>query len=325
MAKKVVTHPGDAHLDDLLSVAVALAIDPGIRVVERREPTEEELADPEVIVLDVGGELSPLCQSYDHHQFQRDAAAECTLSLFVRELEWEGESVFEAFRITKWFQTLRVADSKGPFQLAKSLGTTPEVVFRLHSPLEGALLQLFQAETVWEVATYHPELPAGWLLPNSLPEVLHLVGKGLLDGAVENLKRVKALDSLCRIVEVDGVQGYVLESEDTVGTETWRERSAPGTAFSVVYDNRGPGWTLYRYDDDSRIDFSRLEGREEATFAHKGGFIAKTASRERVGLEQALELVRAAIVVQPRECACGSGEPSPGVSGGCSSGSPYCG
>jgi hypothetical protein len=300
MVRKIVTHPGDAHLDDLLSVSVALAIDAvwprdgsWAQVVERREPTMEELDDPEVVVLDVGGKFNPSVSNFDHHQLPRDAEAECALSLYARGLSWKGESVIEAFGITKWFHTLKIADSKGPFQLAKELGTTPEVVFALHSPLERALLQLFQAK---EILYKHPPVQDNPEEVNSLWDVLRQVGQRLLDDAVENLKRVKALDGLCRIVEISGVSGYVLESDDITGTETWRERSAPGTMFSVVYDNRGPGWTLYRYDDCPDLDFSRLQGREEIAFAHKGGFIAKTIGRDVVGLEQALELVRAAIV-----------------------------
>lgn len=284
MAKKlIITHPGDAHLDDTLSVAVALAVECEngyeLPIVERREPTRKELDDPKVVVLDVGGDYDPAKSNYDHHQLPRDAEAECALSLYARDLVWKGESVFEAFGITKWFQVLKTADSKGPFQLAKDLDITPEVVFKLHSPLEESLVVEFQKNPRRE-----------------LHRVLSWIGKRLLDDAVDALKRVKALDGLCHIVEVDGVSGYVLESDDTTGTETWRERSAPGTMFSIVHDNRGPGWTLYRYDDDPRLDFSRLQGREEITFAHKGGFIAKTAGRDVVSFEQALELVRAAIV-----------------------------
>lgn len=282
MTKKCVTHPGDAHLDDLLSVAVVLATDDGVKVVERREPTELELGDPQVVVVDVGGSHDPSKSNFDHHQIPRDEEAACALSLLVTRMMWKGESVYKAFGITKWFRVLKIADSKGPFQLAKEIGTTPDVVFELYSPLEETLLALFQGES---------EIQEGSLLFS----LLRLVGERLIDDAVKALKRVKALDGLCRIVEVSGVPGYVLESEDTAGTETWRERNAPGTMFSVVHDNRGPGWTLYRYDDCPKIDFSLLKGKEEVTFAHPGGFIAKTAGREKVTLEQALQLVRAAI------------------------------
>ena len=58
----------------------------------------------------------------------------------------------------------------------------------------------------------------------------------------------------------------------------------------VSRDNRGPGLALFRREDDPKVDFSVLEGNEAVTFAHKGGFIAKT----REGAEWA-PLVRAAI------------------------------
>lgn len=280
MTRRCLTHPGEAHVDDFLSVCVeaAIAADAGLElVVERREPTDAELNDPAVVVVDTGMQYDPGRNNYDHHQLPREAEAECALSLLARHRSWDGESVFEAFGATRWFPTLRVMDSKGPYALAGELGTTNKVVFRLLSPVDRALLAEFQAET----------------LPVSL---LASVGKRLLDQSVAALRAVNSLSDRCLMVEAGGVSGYVLEDDDTTGTDEWRELRAPGTAFSIVYDNRGPGWALFRYDDDPRINFSRLAGREEVIFAHNGGFIAKTASREEITLERALELVRDAVV-----------------------------
>lgn len=286
MARLLLTHPGQAHLDDFLSAAVAIATDPGIEVIERREPTEQELADPAVLVLDVGGQWDPELANYDHHQLGRDERAECALSLFARSLSYRGESVFDALSTQKWFESLRVMDSKGPFQLAKQLETSPDVVFRLLSPVEAILVGWFGEVDRIEQSD---ELTPMWGL-------LRQIGRDLLDHAVDVLQRIIQLQSECRPVECCGVQGFILESEDTTALAKWREKFAPTTAFSIICDDRGPGWSLFRYDDDERIDFSRLNGRDDIVFAHAGGFIAKTAGREQVSLEQALELVKLAIV-----------------------------
>jgi len=277
-----VTHAGDAHLDDFLCAAVLFA-QAQVDVVLRREPSREELDDPRVVVFDVGGRHEPARSNFDHHQLPRDAEPACALSLLVEGMSWRGESVLEAFTDQKWFRTLKVIDSKGPFALAKELGTTPEVVFQLLSPVQEVLVDGFGQQTEAQG-------------DEVLGQLLASLGVSLLDSAIGQLQRVKALCNECLMVEAGGVPGYVLRSEDVTGTETWRERFAPGTAFSIVYDNRGPGWTLYRYDDDSRLDFSRLAGRDDVSFAHPGGFIVKTASREKVGLEQALQLVQRAVV-----------------------------
>jgi hypothetical protein len=278
-----VTHPGDAHLDDFLSACVFFALGGGR--VERREPTSHELTDPEVVVLDVGGLHDPAMTNFDHHQFPRDAEAECALSLYVREMHWAGASVLEAFSDQPWFDTLRVMDSKGPSQLATKLGTTTDVVFALLSPVERILVDRFGqlAEVVHS---------------GNLGQMMTEIGNCLLNDAAIQLRRVKALNDECELVEVHGVSGYVLHSSDTTGTGTWRKRFAPGTAFSVVHDNRGPGWALYRYDDDKRINFSQLAGNELVAFCHRGGFMTKTLTRDKVSLGAALHLVGEAVVGQ---------------------------
>ena len=58
---KIVTHAGHAHRDDFLSVCFTLALCAEYNnepVVERRNPTEEELNDADVVVLDVGEKAS---------------------------------------------------------------------------------------------------------------------------------------------------------------------------------------------------------------------------------------------------------------------------
>ena len=63
-------------------------------------------------------------------------------------------------------------------------------------------------------------------------------------------------------------------------------------AVSISKDDRGDGWTLYRYDDDPRVDFSVLAGHPDIVFAHKGGFIAKTKA---ITINEAIEIVRKAL------------------------------
>jgi hypothetical protein len=279
---KIVTHAGNAHLDEFLSVAVLIATGE-ITMIYRREPTAEDMADPNVYVVDVGGQYDPSKRNYDHHQFSRGTEAECALSLLARDLTWRGESVFEALENTKWFQILRVMDAKGPVALARKIGTTPEVVHRLMSPVQGALVGLFSRS--------HEVAPGDFMWG-----ILQVVGAEVLYYAVGRLKRVKSLDNATKIVEVNGVKGFILESADTDGVGMWRVRQECPLEFNIVYDNRGPGWSLYRYDDCPRIDFTRVKSNERVTFTHAGGHIAKTASRATVTLEDAIELVRASIV-----------------------------
>ncbi len=65
--KKIVTHDGRFHADEIFGVAVlqlALASEE-LEIVRTREQSEIERAD---IVLDVGGVYEPVRQRFDHHQ-----------------------------------------------------------------------------------------------------------------------------------------------------------------------------------------------------------------------------------------------------------------
>ena len=70
MITNIVTHPGGAHKDDFLACAVLLSKYPVS--IFRREPSEKELANPEVAVVDIGHRFEPELNNFDHHQFDRD-------------------------------------------------------------------------------------------------------------------------------------------------------------------------------------------------------------------------------------------------------------
>ena len=79
MIQTIVTHPGSAHKDDLLAVCVLIARH---RVpVFRREPTDDDLDDASVVVVDIGGSHDPAKSNFDHHHFDREHPPTCALSL----------------------------------------------------------------------------------------------------------------------------------------------------------------------------------------------------------------------------------------------------
>jgi len=281
MIKKIITHPGAAHRDDFLSVAIALALY-GCVPVFRRDPTQEELEDAEVLVLDCGGRHEPERLNFDHHQLPRDADPECALSLFVRHLGLE-----EHFQLQSWYRTTVLLDSKGPFVTAKALGMEklPEEIF---SPIETVLIGWFGAREEF-----------GDEMGDSVTEFLVDFGMDLLARIDDYSKVHSSIRELAKVVEVDDLQGFI--AEETITFELskamaqYRARECPDVAFSITKSDRaGESWALYRYDDHPRVDFSRLSDDSRVIFAHKGGFIAKLA--EGVDAGEALEMVKAALV-----------------------------
>jgi len=288
----VVTHPGSAHLDEFLSCCLLIAADKVGRGIERRVlfdgsragDVEGDLNDPNVIVLDQGGRHEPELLNFDHHQFDRDAAPECSITLILPYL---GIDVEKARSIWGWLEFSELLDSKGPFATAEKLGSNPEALFAGVSPIETTVLRWFEG---------HGEISSSCGL-NPLWDLMYRIGKEKLDYLNEVVERHKVLDKWARVHRLYHrpgimVKGLVVvdatvikrDKNPVMGLESWiqtneaLEEEGETVAVTVTQDDRGDGLSLFRRNDDPRIDFSLLEGKEGVVFAHKGGFVAKLAA-----------------------------------------------
>jgi len=291
--KRIVTHPGGAHRDDLLAVCIALS-HYGCVPVFRRDPTDEELQDPEVLVLDTGLRHEPERLNLDHHQLPRDAEPTCALALLVQHLGLEAE-----FQLQSWYATTSLLDSKGPFVTAKALGLDrlPE---ELLSPVEETLTRLFGARVEVSAAYMHEDNFGGAaMIAEPLMVLMHDLGKQLLADVKAYAQTYARVRELVRVVEVDGLDCFVcaeaLSSTLSAAMSQYRDLEHPQVAVSITASDRdGESWALYRYADHPRVDFSRLSGGDQVVFAHPGGFIAKL--KPGVSEDEAVAFVRAALV-----------------------------
>lgn len=71
MTKRIATHSGSFHADDVFGVAVLTALFPDHELVRTRSPQEIARAD---FVVDVGGVWDPAAGRFDHHQREFDGA-----------------------------------------------------------------------------------------------------------------------------------------------------------------------------------------------------------------------------------------------------------
>lgn len=270
----IITHPGDAHRDDFIACSLALAVNPEASI-RRMDPVfPEYLSDPNVLVLDVGRVHDPKQNCFDHHQLPADADPTCALHMYAEEMGWT-----EALSLSPWYNYLAMVDSKGPFKTAELIGL-PRYPMEMVDPLGNWLVAQFKKVKV---------LPRDNAM---LYDLMSQFGNSLLLG----MEHTETLRSKIQVHEVQGVQILVVESEDTRGLGNIKDRDYPDAAGAVFHANRGPGWSLYRYNDDPRLDFAKLNGHPDITFAHVGGFIADT--KVRVPLDHALELVGMARVIQ---------------------------
>ena len=273
MINSIVTHPGGAHKDEFLACAVLLSKDS--LPIYRREPTEVDLADETIAVLDVGGEHDPERSNFDHHQFPRDMDPTCALSLVLQHLGLYDD----AREFCSWLEVAEWFDCRGPNDTAAWLGVDREIMGKLNSPLDVTLLQSFSKQT-----EHHPGEPI-W-------EVMRMIGNDLVQYVTSLRTRLNVVGQHAQVwtllhgdteFKVLYMPPTDLASEETSGVLGFHVKALEleEEVLALVYpDSRGNGYGMRRFNDDQRLDFSLLEEEEDVHFAHARGFIAKTSSTE---------------------------------------------
>lgn len=281
MIDTILTHPGGAHKDDFLACSLMISLH-GVPVV-RREPTEEELADPRVCVLDVGDRHEPENNNFDHHQFPRDHVPTCALTLVLKHLE-----IYEDARMfCDWLEPAEWFDTRGPKKTAEWLGVERDIISKLNSPIDMSMLRRFACSQ--SLASGEP-----------VYELMRMIGEDLLS----YLKGIRT--------RIDYVATHAQRWEITSGDDTFSALFLPRAAngiddassglaryilvnnldqeiAAIVYpDSRGEGFGLARFNDHPNLDFTRIEGDADVHFAHNSGFLAKTTASNEVRLKEIL-------------------------------------
>lgn len=279
----IVTHPGGAHKDDFLACSL-LAHLHGVPI-QRRDPTDEDLADSAICVVDVGGAHDPELYNFDHHQFPRDAPPLCALSLVLQSM-----GLYEdALSFCAWLRPAEWLDTLGPNQAAKLMGIPRTALGALNSPLDMTLLNRFAS-----LSELEPESP--------IYQVMCMVGEDIVNYLRTLRDRLDYLKDHGQYwtIETDGepIQALFLEKSDMIsddpsfGIYAFIESEGKESEIqALVYpDRRGDGYGMTRYDDCQRLNFSQIESHDEVRFAHKKGFVAKVSTADPTRLKQLLKL-----------------------------------
>jgi hypothetical protein len=275
----ILTHPGGAHKDEFLACSVLLALH---RVpLVRREPTPEDLANSLVCVVDVGHRHEPALNNFDHHQLPKDHPPTCSLSLVLQHL-----GLYEdARQFCDWLEPAEWFDCRGLVTTAQWLGTTPETVTQLISPIDITLLRRFALAKRVE-----PGQP--------LWEVMRMIGEDLLDYVKTMRARLDFIGQQAEIweLELDGQPAKFLflprtdplPDEPSMGIDQFiASRGLESEVIGTIYpDRRSTGYGLSRFRDNARLDFTRLAGQPDVHFTHARGFVAKTSASDLVRLKQ---------------------------------------
>lgn len=256
--RKIVVHPGLAHIDDIISCAVAYAFGvPHNAVIERRKPYDADLGSDMVLVLDVGMAHEPERLNFDHHQRSREEEPKCS---FVLLAEWLGVDA-RLRTVFPWYETWNLIDVLGPFATAARLGTTGiKIAGLVDNPLGNWVIRHFADD----------------------PAFRSKVALGLAKEIDKTLRCWDALAETAVICEIAGLEVADFRAcrpdEISRCSDSWMRLHSPVCLIS--FDKRGSGLTLLRCNDSPAIDFGRCAGKPYAAFVHPGGFILKTVSRE---------------------------------------------
>lgn len=281
--KLIVTHPGSAHKDDFLACSVLLAKYPV--TVERRDPTEKELANSEIAVVDIGLQHQPELSNFDHHQFPSDHTPTCSLSLVLQHFGLYDD----ARRFCEWLEPAEWFDCRGAIDTAKYLGVEREIINKLNSPIDVSLLRAFaRADKIDQ--------------SSPLWQMLHLIGSNLVDYITSMQDQLDFLRQhvSCWPMTHAGRNYKILFIEKT---ENLPENARSGIGFyidemewreqviGVAYpDSRGDGYGISRFEDHQSLDFTRVQQEPDVHFAHARGFLAKTSSNDPERLKALIQL-----------------------------------
>lgn len=263
-AELIITHPGSSHFDEVTAVSLILAVHADMEfTIERREPTQEELDNPEVWVVDTGKRHEPEKRNFDHHQ-----SIDCPAS-FVLVAEYLG--LLETLSVMPWWSFKDEVDRFGPVRSSIKFHAGDDLVNR--NPME-----------IWLTGSF----AAG---PEAARPMLKDYGTNLIDDARTLKKQIDFWKTGRRLV-IAGVPAMIGETRESAGLEEFRrlDKNAPDIVISLA--RRDQGWRLFRYEG-TPVDFSLLADRPEIAFAHKSGFMATT--RELLGIDALIELVSKAV------------------------------
>ncbi|MEM7396025.1 MAG: MYG1 family protein [Verrucomicrobiota bacterium] len=275
--KYIITHPGSAHKDDFLASSIVIA-EHEIPIF-RRDPTPEELDDPEICIIDVGEQHDPGRLNFDHHQFPADHSPVCALSLVLQHLGLYDD----AKSFCPWLETAEWLDVRGARQTATWMNIEPYAVVQLSSPIDFSILRYFSQEAdiqpghlIWQLM----KRIGGDLLSylRSLRANINALGEHVESWMIDDLE-------ICYLPRVEGLSTEAEEALDMYVRE--QPRTIIGT---VSPDKRGTGFGLCRFDDDLRLDFTRIGDEPDVHFAHRQGFIAKTGATDPERLKALLKM-----------------------------------
>ena len=255
---KIITCPGTAKRDDLLSISFVLCKDANVKLIERREPTSFEIDDPNIWVLNVGKVYNPDVKAFN-------CLNESTFSLLLKEYDLYDT----ANKALSWLKTTVSIGSHGFEAICKAHNIEDEKRYLFQSPTEDPFI-----DELSQKSTINPE---DWLFL-----ILKKIGLSILYKIDEYTRLTQLIEKKCVAKRIKGVPVIKFlegESSKTLSSVIYnykiRKFGHIRGGLSIIRDNRNENCIrLYRFNNDKRIDFKRLNGNYPIRFLHEKEFLS---------------------------------------------------
>ena len=137
-AQLIITHPGSAHFDEMAAVSLIMAVHADtVFSIQRRKPSQAELDNPDVWVVDIGNRYEPDNRNFDHHQDTDCPAAFVLVSKYL--------GILETMSIMPWWYFKDSVDRIGPVNSSIKYHAGDDLVNR--NPVEIWLTASFASDT----------------------------------------------------------------------------------------------------------------------------------------------------------------------------------
>lgn len=255
---KIITHEGRGHRNDFLACCWLLYdlrdSDP---VIDRRQPTTEDLEDPQVVVVDVGGRFEPEKNNFDHHQDK--ASLDSPLAMVIQR---SSPLYVEALRAIPWLSAADAQDARGLRAAAWELGVPPKTYVQMISPLETVAVDVFSA-----LSYIHQGSPLWWMMLKTGEQIHREV-----ESHVVLTEQIDRLAEENPPVEIEGLRVWWLDTDEELTRRVSSFHSCRHKFNQKVDDLRVDvsvtpysrnRWSIFRFGKA----FSKFDGFRAAKFS----------------------------------------------------------
>lgn len=136
--RKIIVHPGRYQIDELVAIVVLRILFPFTATVPlvRMRPTEDDLADPEVFVIDCGEVYNPDRNNFDHHQ---DKTLPCSARMIWNHFYPEENPLIKRTMDISFFRSIDRHDTGVLFAGGNSLSSVVSSMNESAVPFDEAL------------------------------------------------------------------------------------------------------------------------------------------------------------------------------------------